>query len=151
MAAVAERVSVAKASVTAANAAVNLRLVGTKGPSAAVGQALETKDGNVVWKLHPAYGAWFWPLMHKLTELVLTVPEGQLEPVQAGDTVEPPRAPSEVEKDKVLKMPELVKDELRVYKLVIKGKTPSVSKAFPKRTASLSALRYCCKRVADHP
>jgi hypothetical protein len=150
VAAVAERVSVAKASV-AASAVENLRLVGTKGASAAVGQALEVKDGNVVWKLHPAYGAWFWPLMHKLTELVLTIPEGQLEPVQSGDTVAPPRAPSEVEKDKVLKMPELAKDELRVYKLVIKGKTPSVSKAFPKRTASLSALRYCCKRVADHP
>ena len=143
--------SVPRNRVTTDTTCASLRLVGTKGASAAVGQALEIKDGSVVWKLDPSYGAWLWPLMHKLTELVLTMPQTHLEPVEAGDCVAPPRAPSEVEKDKVLKMPELPKDELRVYKLVIKGKTPSVSKAFPKRTANLSALHYCRKRIAAQP
>lgn len=132
-------------------ACTNLRLVGTKGASAVVGQVLEVKDGSVVWWLDPAYGAWFWPLMHKLTELVLSMPEAQLEPIEEGDCLAPPRAPSEAEKDAVLKLPELTKDELRVYKLVIKGKSPSVSRAFPTRTANLGALRYCRKRIAQSP
>jgi len=124
----------------AVNESVSLRLVGTKGRSAAIGQALEVRDGSVCWKIHPAYGAWFWPLMHTLTELVLSIPEADLEPVEQGDCETPPRAPSEVEKDKV-----------RVYRLVIKGKQPSVNKAFPTRTANLGALRYCRKRVVDRP
>ena len=135
----------------AMNEGANLRLVGTKGRTAVIGQALEIKDGNVCWKLDAAYGAWFWPLMHKLTELVLLVPEADLEPAEEGDCITLPRAPSEAEKDKVLKMPESAKDAVRVYRLVIKGKPASVHKAFPTRIASLSALRYCRKRVADHP
>lgn len=135
----------------AASAPVTLRLVGTKGASAAVGQVLEIKDGVVAWKLDPSYGAWFWPLMHKLTELVLSMPEKQLEPIEDGDCLVAPRAPNEAEKDKVLKMPEPEKDELRVYKLVIKGKPPTVTRAFPKRTANLGALRYCRKRIAAQP
>jgi len=130
---------------------LNLRLVGTKGRSAAVGQALEVKDGTVRWQLDPAYGAWFWPLMLKLKELVLSIPEELLEPVEGGDCVTPPRLPTEAEKDKVLKMPELANNEVRVDTLVIKGKYPSVRKAFPTRVANLGALRYCRKRVADHP
>src|SRR5215468_4271576 len=118
-----------------ANGCANLRLIGTRGRSAAVGQALEVKDGSVRWKLHPAYGAWFWPLMLKLKELELSVPEELLEPVEEGDCIAPPREPSEAEKDKVLKMPELAKNDVRVYTLVIKGKYPSVQKAFPMRTA----------------
>jgi len=135
----------------AASESISLRLVGTKGRTAAIGEALEVKDGSVCWKLHPAYGAWFWPLMHTLTELVLSIPEADLEPVEQGDCVTPPRAPSEVEKDRVLKMPDLAKDNVRVYRLVIKGKQPSVHKAFPLRTANLGALRYCRKRVVDRP
>jgi hypothetical protein len=129
----------------------NLRLVGTKGAFAAVGQALDVKDGRVCWKLHPEYGAWFWPLMHKITELVLSMPEVMLEPAEDSDCIAPPRAPSEAEKNEVLKTPELPRDEVRVYSLVIKGKPRSVHKAFPMRTASLSALRYCRTRVTDHP
>jgi hypothetical protein len=129
----------------------NLRLVGTRGASAVVGQVLEIKEGNVCWKLHPAYGAWFWPLMLKLKDLVLSVPEALLEPIEEGDCVAPPRAPDEAEKDKVLKMRELAKDDIRVYSLVIKGKYPSVHKAFPMRTANLGALRYCRKCVVDRP
>lgn len=135
----------------AVNEGANLRLIGTKGRTAAVGKALEIKDGYVCWKLDPTYGAWFWPLMHKLTELVLSVPEAVLEPAEEADCVTPPRAPSEAEKDKVLKMPEQTKDAVRIYRLVIKGKTASVNKAFPTRTVSLGILRYCRKRVVDHP
>ena len=143
--------SVTRNRVAADVAYANLRLVGTKGAAAAVGQALEIKDGIVTWKLDPSYGAWFWPLMHKLTELVLAMPEAHLEPIEEGDCLAPPRAPNEAEKDKVLKMPEPAKDELRVYRLVIKGKTPSVIRAFPKRTANLGALRYCRKRILAQP
>jgi hypothetical protein len=127
----------------------NLRLVGTKGASAVVGQVMEIKNGSVCWKLHPDYGAWFWPLMLKLKELVLSVPEALLEPAEEGDCIAAPRAPDDAEKDKVLKMPELAKDDLRVYSLVIKGKYPSVHKAFPLRTANLGALRYYRKCVVD--
>lgn len=139
------------ASMIQVSAGHPLRLVGTKGASAIVGHALESREGVVCWRLDPAYGAWFWPLMLKLKELVLSVPEALLEPAEEGDCTAPPRAPNEVEKDKVLKMREQPKDDLRVYSLVIKGKYPSVRKAFPMRTANLGALRYCRKCVVERP
>ena len=136
---------------TDADASVRMRLVGTKGPFAAVGHAIAMLDGSVCWRLDPAYGAWLWPLMHKLTELVLSVPEAQVEPVEEGDCALPPRAPSEAEKDAILKLPELAKDGVRVFALTIKGKPRSVHKAFPTRTANLGALRYCSKRAGVSP
>jgi len=133
------------------NASVRMRLVGTKGPFAAVGQAVGVQDGSVCWRLDPAYGAWLWPLMHKLTELVLSVPEAQVEPAEEGDCATPPRAPSEAEKDAILKLPELAQDGVRVFALTIKGKPRSVHKAFPTRTANLGALRYFSKRARINP
>lgn len=130
---------------------VRMRLVGTKGPFAAVGHAVAVQDGSVCWRLDPAYGAWLWPLMHKLTELVLSVPEAQVEPAEDGDCATPPRAPSEAEKDEILKLPELAHDGVRVFALTIKGKPRSVHKAFPTRTANLGALRYFSKRARSHP
>lgn len=123
-----------------------MRLVGTKGPFAAVGQAVGTQDGSVCWRLDPAYGAWLWPLMHKLTELVLAVPETQIEPAEDSDCTAPPRAPSEAEKNEILKLPESAQDGVRVFALTIKGKPRSVHKAFPTRIANLGALRYFSAR-----
>jgi hypothetical protein len=89
--------------------------------------------------------------MHKLTELVLSIPEAQVEPAEDGDCVAPPRAPSEAEKDEILKLPEHAKDGVRVFALTIKGKSRSVHKAFPTRTANLGALRYCSARGNRRP
>jgi len=55
------------------------------------------------------------------------------------------------EVDKLLKAPEKAEDTIQVYTLVLKGKPPSVHKAFPTRTVSLSALRYCRQRVTAEP
>lgn len=123
------------------------RLVGTKGPRAAVGEVTEVKDGMACWKLHPAYATWFWPLMRPTTALALEMPEKLLEPAQEGDCTDAPRNPTEPEKDKLLKEPEREEDLLRVYTLVLQGKPASVHKAFPTRTVSLSALRYCRTQV----
>ena len=119
------------------------RLAGTKGPRAAVGAVLHSENGNVCWDLHPAYAAWLWPLMQPVTGLALSLPESALEPLEDGDALVPPRAPTEAEKDKILKMPETAEDSVRVYTLVLRGKPASVHKAFPTRTANLTALRYC--------
>jgi hypothetical protein len=140
------------------NAALNIetakpaysKLAGSKGAFAAIGEVAETRDGKVCWKLHPAYAAWFWPLMLKATALSLFVPEELLEPVDASAYVPPPRRPTEDEIDVILKAPEPVQDAIQVHTLVLKGKQPSVHKAFPTRMVSLAALRYCCTRLSKH-
>lgn len=127
------------------------KLAGTKGMLAAVGEISDAGDGNVCWTLHPAYAAWFWPLMLKATSLALLLPESLLEPAAADDCMTAPRPPTEDEKTAILKAPELPQDLVRVYSLVLKGKQPSVRKAFPTRTVSLAALRYCRKRINADP
>lgn len=127
------------------------RLAGTSGPLAVVGEVTDTIDGNACWKLHPAYAAWFWPLMLKATAVALLIPETLLEPAGEADLVTAPRAPTEEEKNHILKQPEPTKDAVRVYTLVLKGKQPSVHKAFPTRTVSLAALRYCRARISADP
>jgi len=143
--------AVKKATTTEAAQAGYFRLVGTKGELAAVGEVADAGNGNVCWKLHPAYAAWFWPLMLKATSLALLVPENLLEPATDDDSKTAPRAPTEVEKTAILKAPEPTDDAVRVYTLVLKGKPPSVNKAFPTRTVSLNALRYCRKRIKAQP
>src|SRR5262249_57532833 len=86
---------------------------------------------------------WLWALMIKASELCLYVPESLLEPVEDGDCMLAPREPTEQEKDELLKTPERLEDAAQVYRLVLKGKQPSIHKAFPTRTVPLSALRYC--------
>jgi hypothetical protein len=127
------------------------RLAGTRGEHAIVGEALESADGFVCWELNPAYAAWFWPLMQKATELVLLVPESVLEPLQPGDNKTLPRAPTEEEKDKILKLPEQAEDITRVYGLVLKGKPALIHKAFPTRTANMRVLRFFQRRVSSKP
>ena len=127
------------------------RLVGTRGDRAAVGEALDSADGFVCWELNPAYAAWFWPLMHKATGLVLSIPESQLEPLQPDDCTAPPRAPTEEEKDEILKLPEQAEDTARVYTLVLKGKPTLIHKAFPTRTANMRALHFCRRQVSGKP
>jgi len=127
------------------------KLAGTKGMLATVGEISEVGDGNVCWTLHPAYAAWFWPLMLKATSLALLVPESLLEPASADDSTIAPRPPTEEEKSAILKAPEREQDAVRVYSLVLKGKQPSVRKAFPTRTVSLAALRYCRVRINADP
>ena len=124
------------------------RLAGARGTLAMVGEVVEIVDGIACWKLHPAYAAWLWPLMLKATDLALCIPEALLEPVAEGDCLVAPRAPTEAEKDVILKSPETEEDAVRVHTLVLKGKPPSVRKAFPTRTVSLATLRYCRKRVS---
>jgi hypothetical protein len=124
------------------------RLVGTKGALAIVGEISDAGDGNVCWKLHPAYAAWFWPLMLKAVSLALLLPESLLEPAGEDDVVAAPRAPTEIEKTAILKTPESANDAVRVHTLVLKGKQPSVHRAFPTRTVSLAALRYCRARIS---
>jgi hypothetical protein len=121
------------------------RLRGAKGLRAAVGEVVETRDGKAVWNLHPAYAAWFWPLMNKATELSLYIPESLLEPAEEGDCLLAPREPTEKEKNELLKTPEDSVDAVQVYGLTLKGKgkQASIRKGFPTRTVALSALRYC--------
>ena len=125
------------------------RLAGTKGAHAAVGEALEVVNGQVSWELNPAYAAWFWPLMAKATGLTLSIPESELEPLERGDCVDPPRAPTEKEKDEILKFPDRPQDSIRVYTLVLKGKPALVHKAFPTRTVNVRALRFCREQVGN--
>ncbi len=89
--------------------------------------------------------------MQPAIELALSVPEALLEPAQAGDSVEAPRRPTETEKNALLKEPERAEDAVVEHTLVLKGKPPSVRKAFPTRTVSLHALRYCRDRVNAKP
>jgi len=96
------------------------RLRGGKGLRAVVGEVTEVRDGKAVWVLHPAYAAWFWPLMLKATDLALFISESLLEPAD---------------------------DAVQVYSLILKGKQPSVRKGFPTRTVALSALRYCGQHI----
>jgi hypothetical protein len=121
------------------------RLKGAKGLRAAVGEITEVHGGKAVWRLHPAYAAWFWPLMTKATELSLYIPTSLLEPAEGGDSVIPPRGPTEKEKNELLKKPERTEDAVQVYGLVLhgRGKQASIRKGFPTRTVALSALRYC--------
>jgi len=119
------------------------RLRGAKGLRAVVGEVTEIRDGKAVWVLHPAYAAWFWPLMLKATDLALFIPESLLEPAEDADCRLAPRKPTEPEKDELLKTPERSDDAVQVYSLILKGKQPSVRKGFPTRTVALSALRYC--------
>lgn len=123
------------------------RLAGTQGEHAVVGEVLDSADGFICWELNPAYAAWFWPLMHKATELVLSIPESELEPLQLGDSVAAPRAPTEEEKDEILKLPERTEDSTRVYALTLKGKPAMVRKAFPTRTANMRALQFFQQRL----
>jgi hypothetical protein len=123
------------------------RLRGTTGERAAVGEVLAVQDGKAVWKLHPSYAAWLWPLMSKATELSLYIPESLLEPMQDGDSTTPPRPPTEQEKDEILRAPEQITDAVQVYSLALKGKYPTVRKAFPTRTVTLGAIRYCRSRI----
>lgn len=127
------------------------RLVGTQGAHAVVGEALDSSNGFVCWDLNPAYAAWFWPLMHKATSLVLSIPESELEPLQPGDGTAPPRAPTEEEKNEILRLPERVEDNARVYTLVLKGKPTVIHKAFPTRTANMQVLRFCRERISAEP
>ena len=129
------------------------RLKGAKGLRAAVGEVTEVHGGKAVWKLHPGYAAWFWPLMTKATELALYIPESLLEPVEGDDCMLPPRDPTEQEKNELLKTPERAEDAVQVYSLALKGrgKQASIRKGFPTRTVALSALRYCRQHISrDH-
>jgi hypothetical protein len=123
------------------------RLVGTSGAAAAVGEALESQNGFVCWELDPAYCTWFWPFMDKAAKLVLLIPEGDLEPIESGDCLTAPRVPTKAEKDAVLKLSEDA-NKVRVYSLVLRGRQPSVHKAFPTRTINIEALRYCREQVS---
>jgi len=125
------------------------RLAGGEGMLAVVGEVSDIRDGKAVWVLNPAYAAWFWPLMLKATALALLVPEALLEPAQEGDPVTAPRLPTEVEKTAILRTPESASDAVQVHTLVLKGKQPSVHRAFPTRMVNLAALRYCRARIAS--
>src|SRR4051812_3952329 len=80
------------------------RLSGTSGNSAVVGELLKVENGAACWKLHPNYAAWFWPLMSRVNDLVLLLPEKLLEPMQKGDSTAPPTAPNEEEKREILQL-----------------------------------------------
>jgi hypothetical protein len=123
------------------------RLAGGEGMLAVVGEVSDVRDGKAVWVLNPAYAAWFWPLMLKATALALLVPEALLESAQEGDPVTTPRLPTELEKTAILKTPESTSDAVQVHTLVLKGKQPSVHRAFPTRMVNLAALRYCRARI----
>ena len=125
------------------------RLVGTRGPLAAVGEALHSEDGIVCWELDPAYAAWLWPLMQKATGLALAIKETDLEPLEPGDMSASPRAPTEPEKDHILRLPDREQDCVPVYTLVLKGKPPLVHKAFPTRTANMRALHFCRRQISQ--
>jgi hypothetical protein len=123
------------------------RLVGTKGALAATGEVLKVENGNAIWKLDPAYAAWFWPLMSRVSSLVILINEKDLEPVEASDSKDIPEPPTETQKDMILRMMDLPENCARVYTLVLKGKPASVNKAFPTRTVNLDALRRCRTRA----
>ena len=124
------------------------RLADGKGVLAVVGEVSDVRDGKAVWVLNPAYAAWFWPLMLKATALALLVPEDLLVPAQEGDATTAPRLPTEAEKTAILQTPESTDDTAQVHTLILKGKQPSVHRAFPTRMVNLAALRYCRARIA---
>src|SRR5437868_13419598 len=61
------------------------RLTGTSGSQAVVGELIRVENGAACWKLHPNYAAWFWPLMSRVNDLVLLLPEMLREPMQKAD------------------------------------------------------------------
>jgi len=117
------------------------RLLGTSGAHAAIGQAVKLENDSVCWKLHPVYAQWLWPLMSRVAELVLLVPQDLLEPLTTHDIPPAPRPPSEKEKHLILKIPERPTDCVRVYTLRVPGKAALVHRAFPTRLANLLILR----------
>lgn len=117
------------------------RLQGTSGQHAAIGQVVKFENGMICWKLHPVYAQWLWPLMTRVSELVLLMPQNLLEPLAAYDFPHVPRPPSEKEKRLILKLPERPTDCARVYTLRVPGKSALVQRAFPTRLANLLILR----------
>jgi hypothetical protein len=120
---------------------INRRLTGTSGSQAVVGELIKIENGAACWKLHPNYAAWFWPLMSRVNDLVLLLPEKLLKPMQKGDTTVPPIAPSEEEKREILQLAERQADCAKVYTLAMRGKPALVYKGFPTRQANLAILR----------
>jgi len=123
------------------------RLTGTSGGSAVVGEILKVENGAACWKLHPNYAAWFWPLMSRVNDLVLQLPENLLEPMRKGDSTLPPQPPSEDEKRVILQLAERQADCAKVYTLAMRGKPALVYKGFPTRLANLTILRKYRKDV----
>jgi hypothetical protein len=117
------------------------RLAGTRGKSAAVGEVLKIENGAACWKLDPLYAAWFWPLMSRVNDLVLLLPEKLLEPAEKGDSTSPPVPPNEDEKRTILQLKERQADCARVYTLAMRGKPALIHKGFPTRLANLAILR----------
>jgi hypothetical protein len=116
------------------------RLTGTSGSQAVVGELIKVENGAACWKLHPNYAAWFWPLMSRVNDLVLLLPEKLLEPMQKGDSTAPPTAPNEEEKREILQLAERQADCAKVYTLAMRGKPALVYKGFPTRQANLAIL-----------
>jgi len=117
------------------------RLQGTSGRYSAIGEVGAIEDDMACWKLHPVYAEWFWPLMTRVSELVLLMPKQLLEPFDARDSLSPPRSPSESTKRQILKLAERPVDCASVYTLRIPGKMALVHRAFPTRLANLGILR----------
>jgi len=117
------------------------RLQGTSGTHCVIGEVSAFEDDMACWKLHPAYAEWFWPMMTRVSELVLLIPTQLLEPFDSNDSLAPPRSPSESTKRQILKLPERPSACARVYTLRIPGKTALVHRAFPTRLANLGILR----------
>lgn len=127
------------------------RLHGTSGKYSAIGEVGAFEDDMACWKLHPGYAEWFWPLMTRVSELVLLIPKKLLEPFDVNDSLSPPRSPSESAKREILKLPERPIDCARVYTLRIPGKMALVHRAFPTRLANLGILRDIRGRQGDSP
>ena len=125
------------------------RLHGTSGRYCAIGEVGAFEDDMACWKLHPAYAEWFWPMMTRVSELVLLIPRQLLEPFDANDTLAPPRSPSESTKRQILKLPERPIACARVYTLRIPGKMALVHRAFPTRLANLGILREIRARQSE--
>ena len=125
------------------------RLQGTSGRYSAIGEVDAFEDDMACWKLHPVYAEWFWPMMTRVSELVLLVPKQLLEPYDAKDSLSPPRSPNESTKRQILKLPERPIDCARVYTLRIPGKMALVHRAFPTRLANLGILREIRGRQAE--
>jgi len=134
-------VAVEKSASVASGDLTRCRLTGTSGGLAVVGELLKVENGAACWKLHPDYAAWFWPLMSRVNDLVLLLPEKLLEPVRKGDSMSPPPPPSEEEKKAILQLAERQADCAKVYTLAMRGKPALVYKGFPTRVANLAILR----------
>lgn len=117
------------------------RLRGTGGQYAVIGEGRELPNSTTLWQLHPAYAAWFWPLMNKATHLALVLPRDFIEDPQPDDNTSPPPAPTEQQKREILRLQELTSNCARVYTLAIHGKSPLIQKGFPTRSANLAILR----------